>query len=224
MNILIAGDSWGCGEWDCFDNGTHSATHKGIEQYFIDNGNNVTNVAKGACSNKYSCLQLVNELLNTSYDYTIWFQTDPLRDLRPYTTFVDDYHTYDELLDQQHSLLVNTYGILNGANTKILCIGGCSKLDMTLISRFDNLIPIIPSVIEFLVPQYSHPKIWQSDWQDLGGRQFDITSLDKLVSDLNKQWSIADTPKFFIPDGMHANRHGHKLIFDYLYNYMVPAN
>ena len=93
MSILIAGDSWGCGEWDLLPNGKYCVTHKGIEQYFIDNGDIVTNISIGGGTNQNSVFQLQQQLSNMTFNCIIWFQTDPLRDLRPYATFNDDFYT-----------------------------------------------------------------------------------------------------------------------------------
>lgn len=210
--IIIAGDSWGVGEWDrAPDRVTHIINHQGLEQYFKDTGYNVINLSKGGYSNTQSIAPLPKE----SDSVIIWIQTDPLRDLRPYDRFKEKFQSYQTLLDIQKELLTTTYSILNKLG-KIYCIGGCSKLDLDLIKEFENLIPIIPSVPEFLLPNYIHPKIWFSDWYELVDRQFDIDSIDKLLYNKKIQDSLADSWEYFQPDGKHPNRHGHKKIFEYL--------
>ena len=48
MRILLAGDSWGCGEWKEYNRlleGRHDAVaHKGLEEYLTQDNHEVKNV------------------------------------------------------------------------------------------------------------------------------------------------------------------------------------
>ena len=46
MKIIIAGDSWGVGEWT-----DGQRTHRGLEQYLSDAGHIVINLSRGGMSN-----------------------------------------------------------------------------------------------------------------------------------------------------------------------------
>ena len=77
--IFIGGDSWGCGEWT-----EQTVSHKGVEQYFINDNYTVFNSSEGGSSNKFSIDRLDKDLRDyyISGDIIIWIQTDPIRDLR----------------------------------------------------------------------------------------------------------------------------------------------
>lgn len=268
LNILIAGDSWGCGEWSAshevtitawlkkyqelrgvgwpeqittkeeFDqlpvdirkelshfgypewafvqqNYIKSVLHPGLAQYLIEYGHNVVNVSKEAQSNSYAIDQIKSQDIS-KFDLIIWFQTDPLRDLFPYKTFAIDYTTYESLINKQNQLLTESYTQFNSFNKKVLCLGGLSKLNLQLIQSFENLVAAIPSIPEFLLPNFRHFEIAFSDWYDLVDRQFSLDDLDKLLYNKKLQDSMDKYKDLFWPDGAHPNRIGHKKIFEYL--------
>jgi hypothetical protein len=200
--------------------GYYTVLHNGLQQYFEDAGHSVTNISVAGESIQYATCQLAQSMLD-EYTHIIWLQTDPLRNLTPYTNFEIKYRTIDSLIDQQQEILQQSYCELNSLGKKINCLGGCSKLNVELMSGFSNLYPIIDSIPEFLLPHYSHPKIWHSDWYTKIGRLMDIDSLDKLVDLKKTQDSLIDEKEFFWPDGGHPNRHGIKKVFDYLVDRLV---
>ena len=209
--IQILGDSWGCGEWG---NCPYGISHTGLQQYFEDSGYVVCNRSTPGSSNTYSINRIIN---NPLIEYIFWFQSDPIRDLRPYTLFKETYKTYDQLLAKSNQLLLISYQRLNSLNRPIFCIGGCSKLNLELMTKFKNLVPIIPSVQELLIPEFKHPTFWISEWKPLLDRQFDINSLDRFILDQQTQDSIQLLSReYFIPDRYHPNRKAHKVIFDYI--------
>ena len=218
MDILISGDSWGCGEWD-HKPPKYGVFHLGLEFYLKNIGHRVVNVSKGGSSNIESIERIFHKLSYKKYDYIFWFQTSPIRNLRPYTTFKEDYKSYQDLTDKSNQLLDNDYKKLNDFRVVIHCIGGCSKLNLDLMSKYKNLIPIIPSVTELILKDYVHPNIWLDEWNHLIGEQFDKESIDFLYNDQNsidRLNLVEKYRKYFWPDGVHPNRRGHKFIFKYL--------
>jgi len=77
MKIIIAGDSWGIGEWT-----DGQRTHRGLEQYLLDDGHSVINLSRGGMSNM-SIIDALEQGLkeHKDADRVIWFQTDPMREL-----------------------------------------------------------------------------------------------------------------------------------------------
>ena len=226
MNICIFGDSWGCGEWDFVD-GNYTVTHAGIAEFFKNAGHKVTNISECGNSNKNSLNDISKQNLNL-FDYVFWFQTDPLRDLRsenhPWNRYGEKFHsikTVSMLVDTNQLLLKDTYEQLNLFNKEIYCIGGCSKLNIDLLMQYKNLIPLMPSIPEFLCKDYQHPDIWHSDWLNcIEKNNFSLNDLDILIEYKNRQ-DLLYTEKYkeyFWPDGAHPNRHGHKIIFDHICN------
>ena len=206
--IVIVGDSWGCGEWGFVD-GTYNVTHLGLEEYLVDYGCKVYNLSKGGASNRYSINQLFKFLKLLNPDIIFWFQTDSMRDLRPYnkSSFPQ---TVADLIKCQHGLIKKTYEQLNSLGVKIHCIGGTVKLSPT-ITNYPNLISCIDSVIEFFGG--TSPEFWVSDWiqcENLISHEF----LAELYTMLNTNKYL---PKeWFYPDGNHPNRFAHQKIFEFI--------
>jgi hypothetical protein len=212
MKILIGGDSWGLGEWP------QETNHRGIWQYFEEDGHEVVIKALPGQSNKTSISHMCN-YVNGNYDYVFWFQSDSLRDLRPYDDFGNTIKNYDDLITQSNIILDKNYKELNDrSNCKIYCIGGCSKLNVELISEYKNLIPFIESLTELILVDYKHPEIWHSDWINYVER-LDESVIDFLLPNKMKQDSLSEVDEYreyFWPDGSHPNRYGHKVLYDFI--------
>ena len=212
MKILIGGDSWGLGEWP------QETNHRGIWQYFEEDGHEVVIKALPGQSNETSISHMCN-YVNGNYDYVFWFQSDPLRDLRPYDDFGNTIKNYDDLITQSNIILDKNYKELNNrSNCKIYCIGGCSKLNVELISEYKNLIPFIESLTELILVDYKHPEIWHSDWINYVER-LDESVIDFLLPNKMKQDLLSEIDgyrKYFWPDGSHPNRYGHKVLYDFI--------
>jgi hypothetical protein len=159
------------------------------------------------------------------YDYIFWFQSDPIRDLRPYDDFGKSIKTYEDLIIKSDELIDKTYNFLNSIGQKIYCIGGCSKLNLELMKKYKNLYPLIESVTEFILPNYKHPKLWHSDWINVVDK-LDMDTIDFLLENKLKQDSLADTKikehrEYFWPDGGHPNRKGHRVLYEYIFNKVI---
>lgn len=222
--ILIAGDSWGCGEWGnysavepLFSGRNHAITHLGLEQYLIDDGHEVHNLSKGGLSNNSTVIN-IQDNLHHNYDYIFWFQTDPVRDILRWDQEKSKwFNTFDHLVLMQEIDLRRVYKNLNQLNTKIHCIGGCSKLDVDRMQDYSNLIPFIPSVIEFLIPNFRHPKIWfTGDWVLNLDEKWDLKTLDIIIHERKQMMSLPKISKYFHLDGGHPDREGHKVIFEHI--------
>ena len=222
MNILISGDSWGCGEWG--NNSTHNVSHPGLEKYLKSKDHYVINLSQGGANNIESIDRIFYKLSNKKYDFIFWFQTSPFRNLRPYTTFEKDFKSYNDLIKKSNQLLDIDYKKLNDFNHPIHCIGGCSKLNLELISKYHNLIPIVPSVTELILKDFIHPLVWLDEWTHLIGTQFDKESVDLLYNNqatIDQLKTVEKYKKYFWPDGSHPNRYGHKILFKYLCDQLI---
>ena len=213
-SFLISGDSWGCGEWGCTGPDRYGVLHTGLQYYLDEIGHYTKNVSKGSISNRDSINRLKNELqIKSDYDYIIWFQSDPLRDLRPYDkSEFATFNTINEMLVSANRLLSASYTTLNDIGIPIHCIGGCSKVDTELIKNFKNLNPLITSALELIVKDHLHSPITFSDW--IRNISRDFQDLDELVVIKQAQDKFFDDNEiYFYPDGVHANRLGHEIIF-----------
>lgn len=228
--ILIGGDSWTLGEYRFHPDVNDGCwSHLGLVQYLMDEGHLVKNVGKGGSSNNDSITALKTAIENSVYkfEYIFWFQTDPIRDLRPYTDpALKNIKTYQQLIEKQNECLLDSYRNLDSIGSKIYVIGGCAKINLDLISQFHNLEPIIPSVTEFLIPHYTHPEYVLTDNSEREECfNLDASALDNLLDNWKKQSYLSEprsmindplVRKYFLEDGAHINRWGHLEIFNYM--------
>lgn len=236
--IVIVGDSWGCGEW-CNDQGECTVTHKGLEQYFIDDGFDVINISKGNSSNSASIQRLVNLLSELSddisnIDYIFFITTDATREVN-----YDKEKLTDTLIQNESlpllvdKLLDSCYNELNKIcltnNLNIHMIGGLNNLD-TSVQSYKKLIPIIPSWVSLLVGHFDNYKnmcvnpkfrILNSEFTinkiNLNRCSPDIAN--KVIEDVYLYQEVNSSvfrESIFHPDGVHPNREGHKILFETL--------
>ena len=218
-NILLAGDSWGCGEWlDAEIHGRNILSHKGIEQFLQDVGHDVVNASKTGESNKVVTDRLIDALSKKQFDYIFWIQTDPLRDLRPnYFHPLSTLRTVDDFNQLGNKLLEPNYDKLNSLSTPIYCIGGLGKLNLELMKDRHNLIPLIPCVVELIIENYQRYPLAFSDWLDDIPKDFEeFDELIRLKHEYDRWFTDEPFKTFFYPDGVHPNRKGHEKIFEYI--------
>jgi hypothetical protein len=220
--IFLAGASWAKGE---FDNG--KLVHKGVEQYFIDYGYTVNNVAGPGISNRNSILILKHSLAQqyNPNDIIFWIYGTPIRDFAP------SYSMLHNALKESGGVhnLIKKMGITNLSwlneiaeefNTSIYVIGCCGIPDE--IQNYKNLIPIVrswpglaigdPDVrIEVMDNWYKEEIVQWSKYP----KKFAVQVVDE-VHDIVAKADTVFKEKVFHPDGVHPNRHGHKILFDYL--------
>jgi len=230
--ILIAGDSWGCGEWailnspvwtwnPAFNNarqlsmtGGHGVIHFGLEEYFSEQ-NLVLNTSVPAATNQESILRLTRGLVDFDAEMIIWIQTDPIRDYRGldnYRTLLQEEWSLERFTEIHTHALENSYRELNSIGVPILCLGGTTKID-NRIKSYKNLNPVIPSMIEFINTDLCAPKFWISEWiqQDIVFNHECLAQLerDKLLMD------ILCRDSYFSFCG-HPKRAGLRKVFEYL--------
>lgn len=226
MNILINGDSWGCGEWDStitVDPARPGLAHFGIEHHFQEKGYSVKNLSMGGSHNIASCQRFEQEDL-AQYDYIFCFQTDHIRHLNRefLTSNGKEKVTWEKLMEHQRRHFNEFYQRLNSYNKTIYLLGGVNKIQLDIVEKYPNIVPIIPSVTEFITPNFgSHNDLWWGQWiLSIPYIDYDLDCLEKIVQ--NKESSEftmhSDFKKYYWPDGKHPNRLGHWKIFDYLCN------
>lgn len=213
MHFLITGDSWSRGEWDGYPD-DYRITHQGIQQYLIEDGHTVTNVGQGGFNN----LESLDAIPDLNFDHLVFFYTDPLRHCNE--TEIQNLLPFD--LIQSHKTLVHSALLKIKAVTgcKITIIGGCSKYQ----GSKENVDYVIPSITELLVPQFDDSEFMTSrEWEEHFFKHESNHSLKQkeqwltVMTKAGEKYNIWNkTKSMFWPDGLHANRHGTLILYNYL--------
>lgn len=231
MKILIHGDSWGCGTWQ--KNPTKNPTillHSGTELFLRMRGHEVTNYSVAGNSNVNVYKTLADEDLN-KYDFVFIFFTNPFRDLgekvfyNQYLDVPDRSITYDRYVEIYKALTKTFYDNLNNLNYPIHLLGGHNRVDTELLNH-KNIINLIPSIREMFYPDFKEEQI---NYYELTFRnnlsKLDIDCVEKLFINKNYMKNFENIQKeYFHPDGYHLNTSGHKILSDYLHEFMLGSN
>lgn len=238
--ILIAGDSWGCGEWPQLYTGPTNILHGGVCQYLREFGRSVINISQGGNSNKDTLDQLnkffdsgTGDFLSDRLTDILVLQTEWYRDFSPATHYVDfDAYFLDTIDNTMHLRFVSRFyrGLSELAqkhNVSIKLIGGAS--DTLWLDQFEVEYPGVSVVCQSFVNLCinNNHRVDQENFSIsskasdfLKSRTTDITVIQWIESlidnTLTRQSILESNPYFFFPDGKHANRMGHKKLFDFL--------
>jgi len=243
-HILLAGDSWACGEWgqrssvkfSSHRKPTHKkegygVLHPGINKHLKLAGHKVRLIHHFANNH---AITLVEEYLKTRNPTIIFFfVTDPLRN----TTLADaDLITKDSFLSTvnrittradfeqlHHELLHDNFQRLNKLKRKIYLIGGCQRIYKEDIKQYKNLVCLTECMAELVCPEWSHPPFWDSGWskniqwtkEPKSKRKW----FDYFYDESKKQWDMYSNDKWnlwFYPDGHHPNRYSHEIFYKWL--------
>jgi len=234
--IIIAGDSWGCGEWEN-NNGNYRISHPGLTKYLIESGYSVINLSQPGGSNIKS-ETLIGRFLQTNThiipSHIIVFQTEWIRDIYETDATIlnnDLALGYVDLKNRVMSRFWNQLSqICKKTSTPVYIIGGCS--DTLWIDDVESNYPCLhvacQSVTNLLLennhrilnPTHSIFTSLQVSQIDLIKKHLNNTDLELFLQDIEQGTKRLDLWKknkeFFWPDGVHPNRHGHKILFEFL--------
>jgi len=236
--IIIAGDSWGCGEVRVSNNTISdlkfgTIAHTGLEQYLKDDGYNVVNLSVGNASNTDIWNQLNNSLSTLNC-------VNKLSDVQNIFVFQTEWHRcyrrtlpLDGVIDSDYIVrLMSAYYYRLSAlalkfNVRIGLIGGCS--DVLWLDQFEKEYPGVFIACQSMINLCLHDN--DRTENPLFDLIPDLPIIDKMKSNnfKNTEFLLAqltDTseridnmkqcPQFFAPDFVHANRFGHQKLFDIL--------
>ena len=234
-NIIIAGDSWACGEWSN-NNNNYGISHFGLTKHLIDDYQ-VINLSQPGGANRGNVDRIANFLeLNPHLPVTdaIVFQTEWIRDIfieEPDILADDLKNGYCEL---KNRLLSRFYQKLSKAsltyNVSIHIVGGCS--DAIWLDRFAEEYPglqiscqsltnlLINNDHRTLTPVHALFTKRKENEVDYIKRHFNNTDLKLLLNDIDlghqrlNLWR--ENKEYFWPDGAHANQLGHQVLFNFL--------
>ena len=229
MNIFIAGDSFGLGE---FRYGGGSRSHGGLAQYLREYGYTVFNSSKGGSSNSQALTRLQASMAEhyQQGDLVLFILSDPIRELRPYTenltqSILEEGSVIAASLKMFHRVCAK----LNEQPWKIHLIGGVCSYTPEMVQGYSNIVPLVPSWADLLVghkPFYeSYKNRYWTAAQGWGTWLIDVNRIEdpelvKKVVDEMKQFNLAAKEVYkediFHPDGLHPNRTGHLWLFNHI--------
>lgn len=218
MKILLAGDSWGCGVWINKRKEPSYVGHKGIEQFMLDDGHEVVNASIGGSSNFKTLKRITRKKLN-KFDYVFVIESSPLRDVGcldkdiPLSKWFDN---YEHLININNNKRFEFYSQLNCLDKDIYLIGGCSKVDENIAKKFSNIKILIPSIPEFLSPNYIAPEIYIDTWIKYVDDRYELETLDKLIEQQKKWFWLNKNCSHFVEDRAHPDRHGYEKVYNYI--------
>jgi hypothetical protein len=218
--IIIAGDSWACGEWPEKEKspaglrGNKLLLHKGITHYLAELGHEVTCLACGGQSNFDQLRTIIRWCsTNTLPNYILFVVTDPLRDAAVVPGNFSEYRfAYNSLLDHLYREL-DKLGILT------LLVGGVVPVDPGRVPRSqvrvvcEDWVKMIVGYrpVENLCRSWIYPdadidllKYWEQEEQKLNN-WLDLCREEGTIEH-----------KYFWPDGRHPNRLSHSFLIDHI--------
>jgi hypothetical protein len=237
--IIIAGDSWGCGEW-CNNSITgYRISHPGLTQYLSELGYLVINLSKPSGSNGHSA-DRVNDFLTVSthlnISHVFVFQTEWTRDIEfedkefPDRSFSTDYLNFKMQFISRFYYKLSR--ISQQTNIPIQLIGGCSDTIWSdnfsqeypglsvCCQSFTNLLltgnhRIVDPVYALMTKKSEKDIVYLKN-------NIDSKDLQLLLDDIDqgnqRMVTWAQQKSFFWPDWVHANRTAHGILFEFLKN------
>jgi len=221
--IIIAGCSWGAGSWGM----DGEIDHPGLAKYLMDIGYNVVNLSQPGLG-PFSILQPIEYFLHVNSDFLdiehiFVLQSDIARDFVPWDRFTatttyklrvmdnsdldnNIKHTYCDFYDKLNF-------IAEKRQFKISLIGGLTDLVMKFELEFSHLNFIVPSWIQLMHPDAM--PVYMHQLEKIPEQHKDKQQLLPFMDATNAIRKIFDESPYF-PDNFHPDRHGHKILFNYL--------
>lgn len=217
--------------------------HKGVELFLSIRGFEVTNVSQSAYSNFniYESLLKIDDL--NQFNFIFIFYTNPFRDMcknfaANQFTFnpklledpelnvylnVENYSlTYRDYVKMNHILIHRFKSKLESLdyNKPLFLLGGHQKIDTSLFDS-NKIQILIPSLREYFYKNFTEPTIlYTPAFDDLLGK-FDLETLEKFKIERNYFKNLPNIQKeYFYPDGFHLNTKGHKILADFLADFI----
>jgi len=223
--ILIAGDSWGCGEWSS----TEGITHGGLAQHLIDNNLPVVNISLPSGNNdevvSYTKFFLKNNR-HLKISKVVLFQTDILRRPNPpdlsrgWLDFrtASCYGYFNRIQDLARSFEI-----------QFLVVGGLA--DIAISQQQLDLLPNVSiacqsftnlifndraDIVNPITSNFGYDCIHGINKIKSYSTADDIEILLSDIEEQRQRQDVINSNKQWFPDGSHPGRDAHKKLFDYL--------
>lgn len=219
--------------------------HQGLTYFLREKGHEIVNPSFSGATN-LQIYDLIKTHNPDNFDYTFVYYTNPLRDL--YKNFESaDYKLNVDLLKElpvlekyfnaedrtltiqdymdMHSLLISHYKQKIEDltyNKSLYYIGGHCKIP-NFFSSSKKIKILFSSLREYFYQDYVHPEsIYEFKMPKELLPKFDIQVLDRLKSEYDYYYNFPNIQReYFFPDGYHLNLKGHKILSDYLHDFMT---
>jgi hypothetical protein len=242
--IVVAGDSWGCGEWgldSCNPDAPFKITHGGLSEY-LKATHRVVNISKPGGSNWQTYERIKNffasgcaDNLTEKVTHVFVFQTEWWRDFGLRTPYPSDYISYNfKKFNSQFptEIIYNWYYRLSDLaqkySVKILLIGGVA--DTEYFENFEKEIPGLAVVCQSFVNLCVNDVHTVSEpcWGLLDAdvvvhikkhinNNLDFEYLNAEISKSQNRTNIFHSEKeWFWPDQRHANRCAHLKLYNHV--------
>ena len=227
MNIVIMGDSWGCGTWGRVGT-TYTKLSNGVQCYLEDDGHTVYNIATGGGSNasqlEFLKLRLSEAPLSSiQIDLIIMFYTEGARDhvsgypvvVKPDTT---EFATWSDYAWRSTwgTTLGHITGLFDMYHVPFMLIGACSPIPEHAPT------PAIHSCFHDVLATHGVHRVNNFVWYSMSITKWIEQFGDKYPRIANKMLDLADEMfdgyqhSLFEPDQWHYNEHGCKLIYEWI--------
>jgi len=219
VNILIAGDSWACGEWSAIDVSPiiyRMISHKGLEQYLLDAGHTVTNIGVPGAGFAKTFEGLFTH--TRSYDAIFVFVTDAFRDIKQEEKFWNKEYSpqyYKELFQKNLRGFVNHLNSIPKSRGPIYLLGSLSKVSDALVEN-TKINVAIPSILELIIPDRTQYEVLFKDHQQTITKHNSKPETINYVHAQHTIWESYELEPLMNPDGRHPNRDAHKQIYQNL--------
>lgn len=232
-HYLVAGDSWGCGEWDTID-GHHQVVHAGLVYYLEDQGSKVTNLSSGGLSN-LDTVGRISAWLERFPDQVpakiLVYQTEYTRDYKHLVSMLPE-QPIDKFADIASRWISRFYLRLSEISLDYDCpvyiIGGVSDT-----MWFDHMSQHYPgcsiacqSTVDLVIHGVDKINKPVFSWYTKNDQPFvtwarqQVTDPADIIDAINlgfeRERHLAENPDLFYPDGCHPNRTSYKILFDFL--------
>jgi hypothetical protein len=225
---LITGCSWGCGEWAVID-GIYGLCNPGFAQFFNSPTCYPINLSRPA-GNPYEITLALETFLKVNsqmdIDKIFYLQTDigrswsgpKISQILETTLAKNDYNFELAIEACYHYVYRHLNDIAAARQQKIYVIGGLTDVIIDF-EQYKNLEIALDSWCHLLDPDLPLTGLVDVRGIDYLNRQFQQhqTQILPLIEKANQRWNFYNTRKdVFYPDGIHPNRYGHQLLFNYL--------
>jgi len=229
-HIIVAGDSFGCGEWEQGLN----VTHGGVAQYLYEDGFEVSNLSQPGGALSWSINPIENFFIANPFaniKKIIFFQTDIARDLpnqiyrdhceKFIREFPDD--TVKQTLDKLYKEFYKSLdSVANHFGVEILAIGGLTDITAD-ISDFSNIRIGIPSMaieannsVPGPLRLLSNPTQWKILDELFSHRKDEL--LELMEEQCERHRYLRSDIRY--KDKFHPGREIHKICYEKLKNYL----